>query len=118
MNYDINELIENYGEDYLNETAGSWEDYVHTMDDLEYYLESEGLEWILCRMYYGGVWTNNGFDSSQTFNPLDDYYVVNAYGNFFSMNEYAKAPWIREKIEEWGTDDFIQWCSEQGYIEE
>ena len=117
MNTD--ELIERYGQDYLNEVGSDWEDYIHEMDDLKYYLESEDLNWLLNRMYFGGQYLGD-FRSSETFNPNADYYVVNAYGNFFSIDEYYINEWVKEKVEYLGNgiEEFLQWCEENGYTTE
>lgn len=117
--WDFDEMVEDYGEEYLNEVGSDWEDYVHNMDDLEYYLEKEDLNWLLNRIYYGGQYIKGDFNTKETFDPNEEYYVVNGYGNFYSLSEYYKNDFIKDKIEELndGEESFYDWCVEQGYFE-
>lgn len=117
--WDFGEMVEDYGEEYLNEVGSDWEDYVHTMDDLEYYLEKEDLNWLLNRIYFGGQYINGDFNTKETFDPNEEYYVVNGYGNFYSLSEYYKNDFIKDKIEELndGEESFYDWCIEEGYFE-
>lgn len=117
--WDFDEMVEDYGEEYLNEVGSDWEDYVHNMDDLEYYLEKEDLNWLLNRIYYGGQYIKGDFNTKETFDPNEEYYVVNGYGNFYSLSEYYKNDFIKDKIEELndGEESFYDWCVEEGYFE-
>lgn len=117
--WDFDKMIEDCGEEYLNEVGYDWEDYVHNMDDLDYYLEKEDLNWLLNRIYYGGQYIKGNFNTKETFDPNEEYYVVNAYGNFYSLSEYYKNDFIKDKIEELndGEESFYDWCVKEGYFE-
>lgn len=117
--WDFDEMVEEYGEEYLNDVGSDWEDYIHDMDDLEYYLEKEDLNWLLNRIYHGGQYYNGDFHTKDTFDPNEEYYVVNAYGNFYSLSEYNKNDFIKDKVEylDNGEESFYDWCVEQGYFE-
>ena len=110
--YSDDELIENYGALYLNEVGDTWEDMLNNVDDMQYYLERESIDWLLARVCYGGQYNHKGFDGSQTFDPSCEYYVVSAYGNFYSIDEHFITKWLKEKIEEYGVEEFRQWCTE------
>ena len=117
--WDFDEMVEEYGEEYLNDVGNDWEDYIHNMDDLEYYLEKEDLNWLLNRMYYGGQYIKGDFNTKETFDPNEEYYVVNAYGNFYSLPEYYKNDFVKDKIEylDDGEESFYNWCVDNGYFE-
>lgn len=59
--WDFDEMIEEYGEEYLNDVGRDWEDYIHEMDDLQYYLQKEDLNWLLNRMYFDGQYIKGDF---------------------------------------------------------
>ena len=80
--WDFDEMAEEYGEEYLNDVGRDWEDYIHDMDDLEYYLEKEDLNWLLNRIYFGGQYYNGDFHAKETFDPNEEYYVVNGSAIF------------------------------------
>lgn len=117
--WDFEEMVKQYGDEYLSEIASDWEDYLHEMEDIEYYLEKEDIVWVLQRCYYGGVWTKNGFNTKESFNPNESYYVVNAYGNFYSISDYYINDWRKDKIENLdnGEESFYDWCVNNGYFE-
>lgn len=117
INDNIDELLSSYGQEYLSET-GDYEYSICDMEELEYFLQDNDLEWLLNRMYFGGIWRRGEYNSNDTFNPNDPWFVINAYYNFFSLSEYDYDDYVKTKVEERGIDEFIQWCSEQGYIEE
>lgn len=54
------------------------------------------------------------FVSKETFDPNEEYYVVNGYGNFYSLSEYYKNDFIKDKVEylDDGEESFYNWCIE------
>ena len=102
--WDFEDMVNDYGMEYLQENDSDSEPFEMNMlgeiwnDPLE----------AVTRTFYGGRY---GFDRD-SFNPNDDYFRVNAYGNGESipyLDDYLK-----DIIDE---ESFYDWCVEQGYFE-
>ena len=107
-NYD--EMIEEYGAEYLREKSP--DDAIESMDLLdEVYADLTPTE-VLTRAFFGGRY---GFDNDN-FNPNDEYFYWNGYGNLVSVNECDYLECLKDKI--YDEDDFKQWCIDYGYFEE
>lgn len=102
--WDFDKMIEDYGMEYLQETDSDNEPI--DMDSFNDYLDNP---WEAVRSaFYGGRY---GFDRD-SFNPTDDYFRFNGYGNVESipyLDDYLK-----DMIDE---ESFYDWCVEQGYFE-
>ena len=102
--WDFEDMLDDYGMEYLQENDSDNEPL--EMDMLGE-IWDDPLE-AVTRTFYGGRY---GFDRD-SFNPNDDYFRVNAYGNGESipyLDDYLK-----DIIDE---ESFYDWCVEQGYFE-
>ena len=102
--WDFDDMLDDYGMEYLQENDSDNEPL--EMDMLGE-IWNDPLE-AVTRTFYGGRY---GFDRD-SFNPNDDYFRVNAYGNGESipyLDDYLK-----DIIDE---ESFYDWCVEQGYFE-
>jgi hypothetical protein len=102
--WDFEDMLDDYGMEYLQEEQS--DDEPLEMDMLGE-IWNDPLE-AITRTFYGGRY---GFDKD-SFNPNDDYFRVNAYGNGESipyLDDYLK-----DIIDE---ESFYDWCVEQGYFE-
>ena len=102
--WDFEDMLDDYGMEYLQENDSDNEPL--EMDMLGE-IWNDPLE-AVTRTFYGGRY---GFDRD-SFNPNDDYFRVNAYGNGESipyLDDYLK-----DIIDE---ESFYDWCVEQGYFE-
>ena len=102
--WDFDDMLDDYGMEYLQENDSDNEPF-----EMEMLSEiwNDPLE-AVTRTFYGGRY---GFDRD-SFNPNDDYFRVNAYGNGESipyLDDYLK-----DVIDE---ESFYDWCVEQGYFE-
>ena len=102
--WDFEDMLDDYGMEYLQENDSDNEPL--EMDMLGE-IWNDPLE-AITRTFYGGRY---GFDRD-SFNPNDNYFRVNAYGNAESipyLDDYLK-DMIDEEL-------FYDWCVEQGYFE-
>lgn len=102
--WDFEDMLDNYGMEYLGENNPDDEPFeMEMLNDIW----GEPLEAVR-RTFYGGRY---GF-KNDSFNPNDDWFRVNGYGNGESilyLDEYLK-----DIIDE---EEFYDWCVEQGYFE-
>lgn len=102
--WDFDDMLDDYGMEYLQENDS--DDEPLEMDMLGE-IWNDPLE-AVTRTFYGGRY---GFDRD-SFNPNDDYFRVNAYGNGESI-PYLE-DYLKDMIDE---ESFYDWCVEQGYFE-
>jgi hypothetical protein len=102
--WDFEDMLNDYGMEYLQENDSDNEPI--DMESFDEFLDSP---WEAVRSaFYGGRF---GFDRD-SFNPNDDYFRFNGYGNVESipyLDDYLK-----DMIDE---ESFYDWCVEQGYFE-
>ena len=102
--WDFEDMLNDYGMEYLQENDSENEPI--DMESFDEYLDSP---WEAVRSaFYGGRF---GFDRD-SFNPNDDYFRFNGYGNVESipyLDDYLK-DMIDEEL-------FYDWCVDQGYFE-
>lgn len=107
--WDFDEMLEDYGFEFLGETDPDSEPYsMDEFNDLTDY-RNDPLE-AITRAFYGGRY---GF-KNDSFNPNDEYFTYNGYGNLISIKEYDLVDYFKENIDE---ETFFDWCVEHGYFE-
>lgn len=111
---DYRELLRQYGNEFLQEHQP--DDCIYEMDMISEFITDV---WEALRSsFYGYDWAP-GADSDhnlrEQFNPNRDYFAFNGYGNLVSIDGYYYTDWLDCFIDE---DEFIEWCQEQGYIDE
>ncbi|MBR4407886.1 MAG: hypothetical protein IKT27_06190 [Clostridia bacterium] len=102
-------LIDEYGQEYLQEEQP--DDQVLTLDDegIKIACGDDALN-IVQRAFYGGRYR---FEQD-SFNPNDEYFYMNGYGNMISLQESDLHEYLEETID--SKDDFIEWCVKEGYV--
>lgn len=112
MNYDFDELVDQYGEEYVQEYYP--DDMLYPMDMVSEFITDV---WEALRSSFYGYDYNphRDDDHREQFNPNRDYFAFNAYGNLVSIESYDRVSWLERMIDE---SEFVQWCVEQGYIDE
>ena len=60
----------------------------YDMDELEEIMFGQDAHWIACRIHFGD------------FNPMDDYFSFNGYGNLESIDEWG----LEKMAEDWAED--------------
>lgn len=107
--WDFDEMIEDYGFEYLSEKDPDSEPYsMDEFNELTSYAD-DPLE-AITRAFYGGRY---GF-KNDSFNPNDEYFAYNGYGNLISIKDYDINDYLKENIDE---SYFYDWCVDQGYFE-
>ena len=107
--WDFDEMIEDYGFEYLSEKDPDSEPYdMGEFNELTSYRD-DPLE-AITHAFYGGRY---GF-KNDSFNPNDEYFVYNGYGNLISIQDYDINDYLKEHIDE---PYFYDWCVEEGYFE-
>lgn len=113
--YNYDELLRDYGNEYLIENNP--DDALYAMDEMDELYNASAYEAVQ-RAFYG--YDYNRFDNGErnereSFNPNRDWFGFNGYGNLVSVDDYDYVSWMDSHISE---DEFIDWCVEQGYIDE
>ena len=108
--WNFDEMAENYGNEYLQEHQP--DDCVESMDLLDdIYSEVSPTE-VLRRAFFGGRY---GFEND-SFNPNDDYFYFDGYGNLVSVTDYDYIDCLKSQID--NEESFKEWCVEMGYFDE
>ena len=107
--WNFDEMIEDYGFDYLIENNPDAEPYdMGEFNELTTYRD-DPLE-AITRAFYGGRY---GF-KNDSFNPNDEYFAYDGYGNLISIKDYDINDYLKEHIDE---EYFYEWCVDEGYFE-
>lgn len=106
--FDLEELVENYGVEFLMEHGE--EQYPISMDEFDEYFDSPYNA--VLSAFNGGRY---GF-KQDPFNPNDEYFFFNSYGNPVSLNKYEYDKYLEDLVMDY-EDEFIDYCRSQGYIE-
>ena len=109
----VEELIRDYGTEFLQE-SDYYDQMPYEMDMLEEITNYTPLE-AITRDFYGYQWSGVEKENPAEFNPNDEYFAFNGYGNLVSIPEYCYEEYLKSQIDE---DEFIEWCKEQGYVDE
>lgn len=98
--YDLLEVSEKWGlyMDAVNEGYVSYDDTIYSMDEFDGVMEGRDPTWVACRVIYGD------------FNPIDDYFMFNGYGNCVSMSNYD----VNKYIDDYHQDEVIQYMVDTG----
>ena len=108
--WDLEEMALQHGHEFISEMSP---------DDMLYEMDFIGEIWpepleAIRRTYYGG---RSGFPND-SFNPNDEYFYVNAYGNAYSVPDYDADTYILDTIKQSGIEEFYEWCVDNGYTDE
>lgn len=97
---DYEDLVEEYGMMYLSNEVP--DDALLEMDMIDELYDSP-LD-AITRAFYGGryKWDDDSF------NPNDEFFYYNGYGNLVSVNEYDKDEYLADTIGE-DNEDFLEW---------
>lgn len=109
---EYNDLVEEHGEEYLQEKDP--DSAVFNMDDLNDVLSDREPHDILLMGFNG--YRYNPYDNKEDFNPNDEYFAISGYGNLVSILETDLTDYVKSNIS--SKEDFVDWCIEQGHIEE
>lgn len=112
---DYEELLRNYGNEYLQENNP--DDCLYAMDEMDE-LFNESAYNAIQRAFYGYDYNPHREGSGgerEPFNPNRDWFGFNGYANLVSVEDYDYVAWMDSHIDD---DYFIEWCVEQGYIDE
>lgn len=104
--WDFEDMLEEYGFKFLGNTDTDSVPLEMGMIDKIGFKPLDAIE----RAFHGGRF---GF-KKDSFNPNDDWFAFNEYGNFVSINDRDLLEYLEEKIDE---SDFFEWCLRQGYAE-
>lgn len=109
--YDLQDLIENYGAEYVQEYYP--DDMCYPMDEISEFISDV---WEALRSsFFGYDFNPHGGNNREQFNPNREYFAFNAYGNLVSIDQFDYVAWLERVISE---DEFVEWCAQQGYIDE
>jgi hypothetical protein len=107
--WDFDEMVNDYGFEYLSEHNPDVEPYsMDEFNELTSYRD-DPLE-AITRAFYGGRY---GF-KNDSFNPNDEYFAYDGYGNLISIKDYDINEYLKDYIDE---SYFYDWCVNQGYFE-
>ena len=107
--WDFDEMLGDYGIEFLNETNPDYAPYdMDEFNDLTSY-RNDPLE-AITRAFYGERyhWKNDSF------NPNDEYFAYNGYGNLVSINKYDLDEYLNDYVDE---EEFYNYCVDNGYFE-
>ena len=105
------ELIERYGQEFLEENDP--DSAPRAMSEIE---ENFSVSDALMSAFFGYDFTPNNFKdkNEDKFNPNQDYFALNGYGNFISIDNRFLDSYLNENIDE---DSFIEWLDDKGYFD-
>ena len=109
MAFNFDEMAEQYGCEFLAEHDPDSEPM--SMDEFNEFTNysDDPLEAIR-RAFYGGRYGHE----NDSFNPNDDYFTYNGYGNLVSISDYMFDEYLRDHIDE---EEFKQWCIDYNYYD-
>lgn len=111
MKYDIDDLIEEYGNEYLSENDP--DSQLLDMYMLNEVLPQNPEDAFSAGLYAYGWW--NGEKYKRDFNTSDDYFTFDGYAHYVSVSSSEALDYLKMNITE---EYFVEWCIEQGYIDE
>lgn len=112
---DYEDLLRQYGNYYLQEHDP--DDCLYSMDEMDELLNDSAYNAIQ-RAFYGYDYNphrEGDGGEREPFNPNRDWFGFNGYANLVSVDDFDYVAWLDSHIDD---DEFIEWCMEQGYIEE
>lgn len=111
MNYDIDDLLEEYGNEYLSENDP--DSQLLDMDMLNEVLPNNPED-----AFNEGLWAYGWWDGEKykrDFDTSDDYFTFDGYAHYVSVPSHDALGYLKMHITE---EYFVEWCIEQGYIDE
>ena len=113
---DYEELLKQYGEEYLEETNRA-DVFFYPMESLSE-IALDGIDSALeifeaGRSAYGYTTGDPNSKKTEWFNS-DEYFFFDGYGNLVSLGESQVADYLSFVINK---RDFVGWCEEQGYVD-
>ena len=109
--FNIEDLIDEYGNEYLMETNPDVA--LFSMYELNEMLPQNPEDAFSLGLYAYGWWNHEKY--KREFNTGDDYFTYDGYAHLVSVSEYDRQRYLQSEIDE---PYFIEWCKEQGYIDE
>lgn len=109
MAFNFDEMLEDHGIEFLAEHDPDSEPM--SMDEFNEFTNysDDPLEAIR-RAFYGGRYGHE----NDCFNPNDEWFAYNGYGNLISIPDYALSEYLKDRIYE---EDFKQWCIDYNYYD-
>ena len=108
-------MLDQYGNDYLYDNVNG-EGIVDSMDMFEEHIENmNGYDAFMAALFayeYDGKDDWEGHQRSFSLN--DDWFAIDAYGHYVSMNNNERMEWYNRSIDD---NYFIDWLIENGYVE-
>lgn len=101
--YNIEDLIQEYGNDFLIDTNRG-DDALYPIEDMELYLPDNS-----------AAAFSLGWRSRNQFQWTDSYFTFDGYGNIISIPGREYVSYLQNQIEE---DEFVDWLISRGYIDE
>lgn len=111
MDINYEDLLEEYGNEYLSETDP--DSQLLDMYMLNEVLPQDPYDAFSAGLYAYG-WCN-GEKYKRDFNTSDDYFTFDGYAHYVSVSSYDVLEYLKMHITE---EYFLEWCNEQGYIED
>lgn len=111
MDVNYEDLLEEYGNEYLSETDP--DSQLLDMYMLNEVLPQNPEDAFSAGLYSYGWW--NGEKYKRDFNTSDDYFTFDGYAHYVSVSSYDVLEYLKMHITE---EYFLEWCNEQGYIED
>lgn len=111
MDVNYEDLLEEYGNEYLSEIDP--DSQLLDMYMLNEILPQDPEDAFSAGLYaYGWL---NGEKYKRDFNTGDDYFTFDGYAHYVSVSSYDVLAYLKMHITE---EYFLEWCNEQGYIED
>ena len=107
--WDFDKMVEEHGREYMIDQGSEYEPYdMSEFNEMTNYRD-DPLE-AITRAFYGGKY---GFEND-SFNPNDEWFAYDAYGNLVSISDYEMVEYFKDHIDE---EEFHAWCVAEGYCE-
>ena len=113
--YDFDELVDDYGYEYLSEYNP--DDCAYPMDEFDELTNFTPFDAIQ-RAFFGydyNPYREGHGGEREPFNPNRDYFAFNGYANLVSIDRHDYREWMKRSIDE---EEFVDWCFEHGYLDE
>lgn len=106
--WNFSDMLSDYAFQFLSENYP--DDDPFPMEELNDILSDKSPSELINMAFHGYQY---GCNHTLSFNPNDDYFVFNGYGNLVSIPDLDE--YLEDIIDE---SEFKSWCEDQGYFEE